>query len=430
MRAARPGGSGDHGSRLSGGHPRPGRLEEDPGQERATAGGKTAHRVHRRGGPRERPVRSRRGHDRQPRDRRGRARLRRRRPRSCERPTSPTISSRSRRRPSTPCVALDPGADTFGRVCQLMPNCPLRTAADIRSSYDAVRGRGRAAPSSPSCATGGRTPGGPCAATTSGSLTPLFEDALAARSQDLPELFCPTGAVWWASADGLRREGTLLHGRPHRVGDPLDAGSRHRHRGRLGAGGGSWWPSPDESELGGWRSRSPSTPPSTREWSATWRTGTRPLRGRPTRTSSSGSASTCWRSDAAQGAMGGAPDAIWVQEHRRRHAGVAPTAGAGADRRAPRRRGARRQRRRPAPDARGDRPADAAQPRSGRLRAQDRRRVGREPRRDLRPPAGHDDRRRVPAHQRLRSLQHRRALAAAQTLPAHPGGGRPRRLVS
>ena len=32
-------------------------------------------------------------------------------------------------------------------------------------------------------------------------LAPLFEDAATARSQDLPELFCPTGAVWWARAE-------------------------------------------------------------------------------------------------------------------------------------------------------------------------------------------------------------------------------------
>jgi N-acylneuraminate cytidylyltransferase len=29
------------------------------------------------------------------------------------------------------------------------------------------------------------------------------------RSQDLPELFCPTGAIWWASAEALRREKTF-----------------------------------------------------------------------------------------------------------------------------------------------------------------------------------------------------------------------------
>jgi CMP-N-acetylneuraminic acid synthetase len=40
------------------------------------------------------------------------------------------------------------------------------------------------------------------------TLNPLFEEAIGARSQDLTELFCPTGAVWWARADVLRQERT------------------------------------------------------------------------------------------------------------------------------------------------------------------------------------------------------------------------------
>jgi N-acylneuraminate cytidylyltransferase len=41
------------------------------------------------------------------------------------------------------------------------------------------------------------------------TLDPLFKEKLSARSQDLPELFCPTGALWWAQADVLRREGSF-----------------------------------------------------------------------------------------------------------------------------------------------------------------------------------------------------------------------------
>ncbi|HZJ02590.1 MAG TPA: acylneuraminate cytidylyltransferase family protein, partial [Thermoleophilia bacterium] len=40
------------------------------------------------------------------------------------------------------------------------------------------------------------------------TLEPLFPDALTERSQDLPELFCPTGAVWWARAEVLIRHGS------------------------------------------------------------------------------------------------------------------------------------------------------------------------------------------------------------------------------
>ena len=41
-----------------------------------------------------------------------------------------------------------------------------------------------------------------------GSLEPVFEDQVVARSQDLPDVFCPTGAIWWAKADVLRDTGT------------------------------------------------------------------------------------------------------------------------------------------------------------------------------------------------------------------------------
>jgi N-acylneuraminate cytidylyltransferase len=40
-------------------------------------------------------------------------------------------------------------------------------------------------------------------------LDPLFGARATAPSQSLPELFCPTGAIWWASADVLRAERTF-----------------------------------------------------------------------------------------------------------------------------------------------------------------------------------------------------------------------------
>jgi hypothetical protein len=33
-----------------------------------------------------------------------------------------------------------------------------------------------------------------------GRLEPVFDGRLTQRSQDLPELLCPTGAIWWAEA--------------------------------------------------------------------------------------------------------------------------------------------------------------------------------------------------------------------------------------
>lgn len=40
-------------------------------------------------------------------------------------------------------------------------------------------------------------------------LESLFPQMKTTRSQDLPALFCPTGAIWWASAEVLLRERTF-----------------------------------------------------------------------------------------------------------------------------------------------------------------------------------------------------------------------------
>jgi N-acylneuraminate cytidylyltransferase len=42
-----------------------------------------------------------------------------------------------------------------------------------------------------------------------GALRPVFEHQLKVRSQDLPSLYAPTGATWWACAEVLRRERTF-----------------------------------------------------------------------------------------------------------------------------------------------------------------------------------------------------------------------------
>jgi len=50
---------------------------------------------------------------------------------------------------------------------------------------------------------------------TSGEPSRLFPQALSKRSQDLPELFCPTGAIWIAGANQLLTEKTF-YGPQHR----------------------------------------------------------------------------------------------------------------------------------------------------------------------------------------------------------------------
>jgi pseudaminic acid cytidylyltransferase len=102
---------------------------------------------------------------------------------------------------------LDPSGDNFSYVCQLMPNCPLRTTADIVDSYRQFI-ETRADSQLSVVRYGWQNPWWAMRRNEKFELDPLFRDQISSRSQDLPELYCPTGAVWWAKADVLRREGT------------------------------------------------------------------------------------------------------------------------------------------------------------------------------------------------------------------------------
>lgn len=100
------------------------------------------------------------------------------------------------------------GAGTFAHIAQLMPNCPVRTADDVRSSHEQFVES--AAPAQLSVARFGfQNPWWAMRRDPQQRLVPLFSDRITARSQDLPELFCPTGAVWWARASVLIRERTF-----------------------------------------------------------------------------------------------------------------------------------------------------------------------------------------------------------------------------
>jgi N-acylneuraminate cytidylyltransferase len=89
-----------------------------------------------------------------------------------------------------------------------MPNCPLRTAEDVRASHAAFVASG--APSQLSVSRfGWQSPWWAMRRDELGVLSPLFPGQVTARSQDLPALFCPTGAIWWASGSVLRRERTF-----------------------------------------------------------------------------------------------------------------------------------------------------------------------------------------------------------------------------
>jgi pseudaminic acid cytidylyltransferase len=103
---------------------------------------------------------------------------------------------------------LEEDGEAYPEVCQLLPNCPLRTHDDVVASHRQFTDRQADAQISVA-RYGWQSPWWAMRRAPDGSLEPLFPDAMQQRSQDLSELFCPTGAVWWARTDALRRAGTF-----------------------------------------------------------------------------------------------------------------------------------------------------------------------------------------------------------------------------
>lgn len=102
---------------------------------------------------------------------------------------------------------LDQKNNIYNNIAQLMPNCPLRNANDIKESYKYFLKTDSKSQIS---------------VTKYGWLNPwwafkkeaenleaIFPEALKERSQDLAELVCPTGAIWWAKTDSLRQSKTF-----------------------------------------------------------------------------------------------------------------------------------------------------------------------------------------------------------------------------
>lgn len=90
----------------------------------------------------------------------------------------------------------------FDIVAQLMANCPLRTAEDICSSVVAFERS--TTPSQISCFRfGWMNPWWAVRLHKDGKPEHLFPEGVKARSQDLPPLYCPTGALWIAKRDAF-----------------------------------------------------------------------------------------------------------------------------------------------------------------------------------------------------------------------------------
>lgn len=102
---------------------------------------------------------------------------------------------------------LDPTGTVFANVAQLMPNCPLRDAHDVRASFAQFTATGAASQLS-IARFGWQPPWWAMERTEEFALVPLFPREVTRRSQDLAPLFCPNGAVWWARARVLREART------------------------------------------------------------------------------------------------------------------------------------------------------------------------------------------------------------------------------
>jgi pseudaminic acid cytidylyltransferase len=103
---------------------------------------------------------------------------------------------------------IDPNSNIHTNVCQLMANCPLRTADDIKNSYKQFQ---ETATDSQISVTeyGWLNPWWAMTRDNQNILSPLFKEQMGVRSQDLPHLYCPTGAIWWAKSEVLRQHGTF-----------------------------------------------------------------------------------------------------------------------------------------------------------------------------------------------------------------------------
>lgn len=96
----------------------------------------------------------------------------------------------------------------YDTVAQLMANCPLRSPQDIREAMMAFEAG--AAPAQISAFRfGWMNPWWAARLQADGQPDWLFPEARAARSQDLPPLYCPSGALWLAKRDAFLEGGSF-----------------------------------------------------------------------------------------------------------------------------------------------------------------------------------------------------------------------------
>ncbi len=96
-------------------------------------------------------------------------------------------------------------------IYQLMANCPLRTEHDILSATEYFDGL-ETFDSLISCFKFGWMNPWWALKKIDGKYSPLFEISRNIRSQDLEELFCPTGSIWISTLDSLLKQNSYYTG--------------------------------------------------------------------------------------------------------------------------------------------------------------------------------------------------------------------------
>lgn len=108
--------------------------------------------------------------------------------------------------------ALEQAEQHFGEsyhtVVQLMANCPLRSAKTIAEMVENFKTTNSESMLSHT-RYGWLNPWWASELNERNEVTPLFEQQLKERSQDLNELYCPTGAIWIAKTSALKEHKTF-----------------------------------------------------------------------------------------------------------------------------------------------------------------------------------------------------------------------------
>lgn len=98
--------------------------------------------------------------------------------------------------------------EKYDIVVQLMANCPLRDEIDIKKSIENFKKQNLV--SQISCFKFGfMNPWWAATIDNSGKPNYLFPEAKNQRSQDLPNLYCPSGAIWISATQSLKKTQTF-----------------------------------------------------------------------------------------------------------------------------------------------------------------------------------------------------------------------------